>query len=181
VHFFERRNAIVPFQQRGGAADQFHGVRVELPDRIEHRMIVRIENILLELRMPRDVNLSDPMRRDIVQVFVGIEIVVFRGDINVVHVEQNPAVGSLDHFGEKFPFRHFRGVKFRVAAHILDANRHLEKITRLANIGRGGFGSGKGVRHREQIMRIASVHAPPAKMIAQPRGIRSPNESLYFL
>ena len=49
---------------------------VELPDRIEHRMIVGIENVFLKLGMPGDVDLPDAMMRDVVEVIVGIEIVI---------------------------------------------------------------------------------------------------------
>ena len=95
VDFIKSRNAVVPFEQGRGAANEFHGVRVQLPNRIEHRMIVRIENVFLELRMTRDVDLPDPMVRNVIQVIVRIEIVILRRDVNVVHVEKNSAVGAL--------------------------------------------------------------------------------------
>ena len=64
---------------------------------------------------------------------------------------ENSAVGPLDHFGQKFPFRHFGGMEFRVAAHVFDADRHFEKILRFANVGGGRFtGCRKSVGHREQ-------------------------------
>ena len=103
MNFFKSWNAVVPFEQRGRAADEFHGVRVHFPNRIEHRMIVRIENVFLELRMAGDVDLPDAMVRHVVQIIVGIEVVVLRRDVNVVHIEQNSAVGALDHFAQRIP------------------------------------------------------------------------------
>ncbi len=76
----EARDAIVPFEQGRRLADPFDGVGVKLPDRIEHRMIVGIENVFLELRMARDVDLPDTMMRNVVQVFVGIEVMILRAE-----------------------------------------------------------------------------------------------------
>ena len=49
MHFVEGRDAVVPFQQRGGVADAFDGARVKFPDRIDHRMIVGIENVFFDI------------------------------------------------------------------------------------------------------------------------------------
>ena len=54
----------------------FDGVLVQFPDRVEHRMIVRIENVFLVFAVPGDVNLPDAVVRDVVQIIVGIETVV---------------------------------------------------------------------------------------------------------
>ena len=70
VDFVEGRDAGVPFQQRGGLADQFGGAGIQLPHRVEHRMIVRVENVLLEFGMAGDVELRDAMVRDVVDVIV---------------------------------------------------------------------------------------------------------------
>ena len=91
MDFVEGGNAVVPFQQRGGGAGEPDGVGVHFPDRIEHGMIVGIEDVFLELRVAGDVDLPDAIVRDVVEVIVGIEIVVLRRDVNVVHVEQNAA------------------------------------------------------------------------------------------
>ena len=77
------------------------------------------------LEWPGDVDLPDAVVRDVVEVIVGIEIVILRGDVDIVHVEQDAAVGPLDDFAQEFPLGHFRGVKFRVAADVFDADRAL--------------------------------------------------------
>ena len=46
MNFVERRDAVVPLEQRGGVANAFDGARVKFPDRVNHGMIVRIENVL---------------------------------------------------------------------------------------------------------------------------------------
>ena len=61
VNLVEGRDAVIPFEQRGRAADELDGVGVHLPYGVEHRMIVRVENVLLELRVAGDMNLPDAM------------------------------------------------------------------------------------------------------------------------
>src|SRR5665213_2680874 len=51
VDFVEGGNIVVPLQQRGGLADAFDGAGVELPDRVEDGMVVRIQRVLLKLRV----------------------------------------------------------------------------------------------------------------------------------
>ena len=70
-------------------------------------MIVGIEDVSLELGVAGDVDLRDALGRHGVEIIVGIEVVVLRRDVDVVHVEQDSAVGALDDFGEKFPLGHF--------------------------------------------------------------------------
>ena len=63
MDFVERGNVVVPLQQRGGAAREPGGVRVQFPDGIEHRMIVRIEDVFFELRVAGDMDLADAVVR----------------------------------------------------------------------------------------------------------------------
>ena len=49
-------------------ADAFDGARVEFPHRINHGMIVRIEDVLAIFRMPGDVDLRDAFRRNAIDV-----------------------------------------------------------------------------------------------------------------
>ena len=127
---------------------------------------------------PGDMHLPDAMVRDVVEVFVGIEMVVLRGDVNVVHVEQNAAVGALDDLAEKFPLGHLRGVELGVAADVLDQNRHLDVIAHFADFSRDVLRRREGVRHGQQVVRVASVDAAPAKMIGKPRRVRALDEAL---
>jgi len=107
MNFVTGWDPIVPFQQRGGVADQLEGVGIHLPHRVEHRMIVRVEKVLFELRVTGDMNLPNAMMRNVVEIIVGIEVVVLRRDVNVVYVQEHSAVGQLDHFTQEFPLRHF--------------------------------------------------------------------------
>src|SRR5438128_1299938 len=57
VDFVEGRDMRVPFEQGGGRADESDGVRVEFPDRVDDRVIVRIEDILPVFGVAGDVDL----------------------------------------------------------------------------------------------------------------------------
>ena len=63
MNFVEAGNVVVPFQQRGRGAAALDGARVELPHRIDHRMVVGVENVLLVARVAGDVNLRHALRR----------------------------------------------------------------------------------------------------------------------
>ena len=88
-------------------------------------MVVRIEEVALEFGVAGDVDLRDAIRGHGVEIEIGIESVILRRDVNVVHVEQDAAVGALDDFVEKLPLGHLRGVKLRVAADILHRDGHV--------------------------------------------------------
>ena len=133
VNFVERRNAVVPFEQRGRRANAPDRVLVQFPHRIDHRMIVRIENIFLELGVAGDVNLRHALRRHAVQIIVRIEVMILRRNIDIIDVQQNAAVGPLHHFVQKLPLGHFRNVKFGVAADVLHRDGNFQEIARFAN------------------------------------------------
>ena len=67
MDFVEGGNAIVPFEQRGGVADAPDGVIVELPDGIDHRVIVSVQNIFAIFGMAGDVDLRDAISGDAVR------------------------------------------------------------------------------------------------------------------
>src|ERR1700688_4269652 len=106
---------------------------------------------------------------------------ILRRNINVVYIQKNTAIGLLNHFAQELPFRHFRGMVFGVTADVLDADRHFQKVAGGLNL----FGSmpcdGKGVRHRQQIMRITAIDTSPAEMIRKPGSIRIFHQSFEAL
>jgi len=57
VHFIKGRNAVVPFEQRSGVTDPLNRAFIQFPYRVDHRMIVRIQNVAPVFRVSRDVNL----------------------------------------------------------------------------------------------------------------------------
>ncbi len=90
----ERRDVVIPLQQRGRGARAFDRTRVQFPNRVEHRMVVGVERVLLEPGVAGDVYLRHAVDVNTVHICQGIESMVLRGDVDVVHVEQNAAVGG---------------------------------------------------------------------------------------
>src|ERR1700751_2508318 len=66
-------NAIVPFQQRGSPTHAADSAGVKLPNRVEYWMIVRIENIFLELGMAREMDLRHALGGHCVDIPLRIE------------------------------------------------------------------------------------------------------------
>ena len=54
-----------------------------------------IDQQLALLAVPGQMDLEDPLRRDSRQVVEGIEAMIVRAHEDVVHVEQDSAVGTL--------------------------------------------------------------------------------------
>ena len=109
------------------------GARVKLPHRIDHRMVMRVENVFAIFGVAGDVDLRHAVAGTLFTYVSRIETVILRGDVNIVHVQQNAAIGALHHFGQELPFGHFGGVKLGVAAHVFDRDRNLEEIAHVAN------------------------------------------------
>ena len=61
VDFIESGDVVVPLEQRGRRPAALDGARVEPPDRGQHGMVVRVEDVLLEFAVAGDVNLRDAM------------------------------------------------------------------------------------------------------------------------
>src|ERR1700746_1920625 len=176
----EARDSIVPFEESGGFPYQADGVRIHLPNWIEYRMIVSIEDVFLEFRVAGDMNLADAMVRHIIEVFVGIEIVVPGRDVDVIYVEKNSAVGQLGYLRQKFPFRHLGRVEFRVTAYVFNADRNFEKIARLPNIRCCCARGSKSIWHRQKIMSVTPIHAAPTQIVTEPRRVSAFAQTLNF-
>ena len=95
----ERRDFGVPFQQRRDAAGELVGLAVELPNGIDDVAIVGVEQVGVAIGMARQMHLHDAMVRKILNVFVRVEVVVHAGDIDVVDVEQQAAIGFVGQRG----------------------------------------------------------------------------------
>src|SRR3984957_4500190 len=123
--------------------------------------------------MAGDMNLRHTLGRNAVDVSVGVEIMILRGNVDIIHVQKNSAVGALHDLVQEFPLGHFGNVKFGIAANVFHHYRDFQGIANLPNFLRRQTRSFKGVRHGQQVVRVAPVHASPAKMVRKPRSIRS--------
>ena len=168
MDLIEAGNIVIPLKQRRRGAAALDGTRVEAPDRGQHGVVVRVEDVLLEFAVAGDVDLRDAVRRHEIQIDEGVEAVVFRGHVDVVHVEKDPAIGALHDFGEELPFAHLRNVELRVAGDIFDDHGDLDEVLDLANLLRGNLDRLPGVGHGQQIVGVAAIDRAPAEMIAEP-------------
>ena len=87
VNPFKRGDTVVPLKQGRGWAHPGNCMRIEFPNRVDHRMIVGIQNVLLELGMAGDMDLSNSLRNHAIEVLVRIEIMVPGRNIDVVNVQ----------------------------------------------------------------------------------------------
>src|SRR6185369_11593603 len=125
---------------------------IERPHRVEDRMIVGVEDVLLEPGVTGDVDLRYTVGGNSFDVVARIEVVVLGRDVDVVDVEKNAAIGLLDYFIEELPFGHLRDMKLCVAGDIFDSDGDFEKILRLADLCGGDTRGLKGVRHGEKVV-----------------------------
>src|SRR5262249_45610423 len=66
---------------------------------------------------------------------------------------------------------------FGVATDILDTDRYFKIVARGPDLLRRMTRDGKGVRHRQEVMRITPIDAAPAEMVGKPGSICVLNES----
>ena len=66
VNFIKRRDSVIPLKQCGGGTDSLDRVAIHLPNRVQNRVIVGVEDVLFEFGMARNVDLSDPMVRNVI-------------------------------------------------------------------------------------------------------------------
>src|SRR5262245_60908598 len=95
----QARNVRVPLYQRWRRAEALNGCGVELPDRLAHRRIVSVhENLPLAdapSAVPGEMHLAYRLPRNPAQIKIRIEAVIRGADVDVVHVEQESAVGLV--------------------------------------------------------------------------------------
>jgi hypothetical protein len=83
-------------------------------------MIVRVEQMRPVVGVPGEMDLADAVDRNAAEIALGVEAMVHRRHEDVVHVEQDPAVGAHGDGGEEVPLRHRRVRELDVRGHVLD-------------------------------------------------------------
>ncbi len=68
----------------------------------KYRMAVVGKNVFLELGVSGNMNLARTMVREVVRLIVGVHAVFLGGDMAVIYIKQDPAVGEFDNLGKKF-------------------------------------------------------------------------------
>ena len=145
----------------------------QAPHRIDHRADVRVDDVRAVVGVPGDVKLHDAIEGDGVEVGRRVEAVVVRGDVDVVHVEQDPAVGLLGEAREKLPLVHRRAGELDVRRRVLERDRRAEEVLHRAHAARDVAERLLGVRHRQEVVRVLLRHARPAKVVGHPARARA--------
>ena len=52
VNFIKRRDAVIPLEQCGGVTDSLDRVAIHLPNRVQNRVIVGVEDVFSNLEWP---------------------------------------------------------------------------------------------------------------------------------
>ena len=112
-------------------------------------MVVGVEDVFLIAGVAGDMDLGDALGRYGVDVVHGVEVVIHGGDVDVVDVEEDAAIGALDDFVEELPLGHFGGGKFGVAADVFYGYGGFDEVLDFADAGGGFFYGFPGIRQRE--------------------------------
>ena len=91
----ERRNVVVALDHGRHRTEMGDRLAIEIPHLIAHRMVVGVDDVGFLVAMTGDMELHDAVARHAVQEIVGGEAVIEGADIDVVDVEQEPAIGTL--------------------------------------------------------------------------------------
>ena len=137
---------------------------------VDHGMVVRVEDVLFEFGVAGNVDLADAVVGDVFEVIVGVEVVVFGRDVDVVDVEEDAAVGAFDDFGEELPFGHFGLVEFGVGGDVFDADGGFEEVAGGLDPGGSFAGGFEGVGHGEEVVGVGAVYGAPAEVIGEEGG-----------
>src|SRR2546426_965626 len=99
-------DAVVPLDQRRNRTAPLHSHAVEVPHGGDHMAVVRVEEMRPLVAVAGEVNLADAIRGHRHDVSLGVEAVIDRAHVHVVHVEEDPAVGPFGDRREKLPLGH---------------------------------------------------------------------------
>jgi hypothetical protein len=91
-------------------------------------LIVRVDLMGFMIRMSREMDLDNPVRGNSIDELQRIEVMVEGGNKDIVHIEQEPAIGPLAEFPDKRPFIHFRLGESHITRHVFDCYPAPEKI-----------------------------------------------------
>ena len=115
-----------------------------------------------------EMNLPNALARHSAKVVEGVEAVVVGADVDVVDVQQDPAVGPLGDGGQKLPLRDARVGVGHVARHVLEQDPPAKVVLHPAHPAGDVRDRLLGVRQRQQVMQVAAVDAGPAQVIRDP-------------
>ena len=164
----ERRDVVVALDHGRHRTEMGDRLAIEIPHLVAHGMVVGVDDVALFVAVTGDMELDDPIARHAMQEFVGGEAVVEGADIDVVDVEQEPAIGAPCHLAHELPLGHLGLAEGDVARHVLERQPASEKVLNLADAVDDVVQRLLGVGDGQEVVQVHPVHAGPAQMIGDP-------------
>src|SRR5262245_36291962 len=168
-HVRERRDVIVPLDQRGDRPEPAHGLPVEAPDTLGDGRIVGIEQVGTVIAVAGEMDLPDALGGQPGEVVAGAEAVVRGAHEDVVHVEEDATVGAGGDRAEERPLGHRRVGEGDVARDVLQQDATAERVLDLADAIDDVRQGLVGVRQWQEIVRVPAAVTTPAEMVRHPR------------
>src|ERR1017187_369050 len=171
-------DVLIPFVECGAWSRAGDRMRVELPDFFLHPGAVRIEEVRPLVGVSGEVVLHDAVGRQRIDVGDGVEAVVYGAHVDVVHVEEHPAVGVSQEAREERGLGHRGGPELQVRRGVLEDERPFEQLgdllhpthdvaQRLLVVGQG-----------QEVVRISPGYPREAEMVRDPSRIHAGGKRL---
>ncbi len=152
--------------------------REEAPDLVLHARAVRVEKVRSLVRVAGEVVLDDAVVGEGVEVGDGIEAVVDGAHVDVVDVEEHPAVGVAEQPVEERPLGDRRRAELDVGRRVLEDERPLEDVRDGLHPPRDVLQGLLRVGEGQQVVRVAAHDAREAEVVRHPEGLRPVGERL---
>ena len=139
-------------------------------------MVVAVDEQRSLFAVAGQVDLEDALGRHGVDVGLGGESVVVGADEDVVHIEQDPAIGSFRDGGEKLPLGHRVVREAYVRGDVLDRDATAEPILHALDPRRQVPDHLPGVGKRQKVVQVLPPDPRPAQMIRDPGRLQAAGE-----
>ena len=177
----QRRDVVVALDHRGHSAKTLAGLCVQVPHRLRHRVVVRVDDVVAVVAVPSQVNLLHPVRGQGMQIGQWVESMVHAAHVDVVHIHQQQAVGLLRDVGQKLPLARAVMPVADIARHVLQhqpASQHILCATDLCDHMACRF---VGVGQRVQVVQLLGARARPAQVVGHPQRLDTVSQGLHAL
>jgi hypothetical protein len=167
-HFFVGRDIFVPFDEGGYGAESVEGFAIDGPHVVDDGADVCVDDIVAVVCVACEVELSDAMDGDSLEIGIDIEVVVKGADVDIVDIKEDLAIGAFADLTQKVPFGHLAVWEGDVARDIFEKDLTSEGVLNLEDTGDDVtdrfFGVGKG----QKIVAIVSAKSSPTQVIRDP-------------
>lgn len=177
----QRWEVVVPLDQCRHPTEARQGLHIERPDLRRNARTVIVDKqglAALDLLhgMAGEVDLSDRLRRQGVQVGHGVPAVVARADVDVVDIAEDAAPRALRHLGDEFPFGNGRVRVAKVARRVLDQDSALQPILCLIHMAADEVERLVGHGQRQQVGQVGAARHAPGEVLRDEPGLDAAND-----